>query len=98
MSDVLDKVTTAIKETLLGGYIDGHPYLRDEWTLKRLWHNSKLNYYYALVQVDTFRCGVSSSLYQIDANNPDWGTVDCESAIIVGKSVFAGDDCKEITI
>lgn len=95
--DVIERVRTAVGLRLdQGGYIDGYSYDLDEWTLKAIGYHAKSNCYYALVEVDSIRAP-KEALYEIDANDEDWGTDNGDLAIHVGRyKIEMPDECVEI--
>lgn len=94
---IINRVKTAVSLRLdQGGYIDGYSYDSDEWTLKSVWHHTKSNCYYAHVEVDSIRA-IREALYEIDANDEEWGTENGELPTHVGRwGVDKPDDCQEV--
>lgn len=95
--NVVERVKTAVGLRLdQGGYIDGYSYDPDEWVLKSVWHHPQSNCYYAWVEVDSIRAQ-KEALYEIDANDEDWGTDNGDLAVHVGRhKIELPEGCLEI--
>lgn len=96
---IVERVKAAIDLRLdEGGYIDGYSYCSNEWALKIVWYHAKSNCYYAWIEVDSIRAP-REALYEIDANDEDWGTDEGELASHVGRwEIERPDDCLELWI
>ncbi len=96
---IVDRVESALTETLEHSHVDGYFYLRDEWRLKRLWYHPSSNCYYALIEIDSPKPEFKTALYQIDANDEAWGTGEGEYSICVGRSPLdLAEQCQEILV
>lgn len=99
MSELIERVNRALYETLAHSHVDGYFYLRDEWRLTRLWYEQSSNCYYALVEIDSPKPDYRIALYEIDANDENWGTEESEFAICVGRSTIeVAEECQEISL
>ncbi len=86
-------IQQAIAERLQRGFHEGYRYSPDEWRLLKLGlvqcqtSLGEMKAYYALVEIQTTPDPEDAiAIFEIDGNDPDFGTEEMEEAVLVGDA------------
>ena len=91
-NQTIETIKQAISKRLQHGFHDGYCYFADEWRLLRVGlvdHQSslgKIKAYYAVVKIETPDPEDAIAVFEIDGNDPSWGTDEIEEAVVVGDA------------